>query len=647
MNTNRRTIASSQRRGAFTLVVRRILKDERGQTLPIVALLMTSLLGMAGLVTDVGHAYVVRGTLQNAANASALAAAGYVYTSSSQSVNAISVAKQYSAAPGGSNFFSGGTVQTSVTTKCVSMLLPAGSSCTGSSAANAVVVKNTTSINTLFMALFGVRQLSVSATATASMQGASLPWNIAIIVDSTGSMATEDSNCSLTQFQCALNGVQTLMENVNPCPSGVSNCSTPSNANVRIALFTFPNVLTAVNGALPVFNGTTYDSIQDDVACGGSPATFQAPTKQPIAAPYTLPVPGAVLPVYTSTTAPSPYAVGLNYLTYSNKNGTKTTTWDASYQITPFLSDYYNASSPTKLNPSSYLVQAAGNGSTQGCLTYTFGIAGSNGLGSNFGNTYLASSIYAAQSALTAQQIANGGRNAIILLSDGDANASYYAGGSAYNNGDYGSVTQGADANEFPQAPGVSLTLPNGSEVGPSSKSYQVPPYYTPATIVSASTKGTLLGYDTLSSTSAPPNGSSQIQTRSSSVTGIYPDWFDQCQQAITAGQYATSHSTTVFAVAYGASTSGCNSGWNIGLTDTTKTATGVNVPFSSVSGVNPCVTMENIATTMGTFYSDYNQGGSSTNCQDTSHPTVSLQEIFEAVSSTFTTPRLIPNNAS
>jgi len=36
---------------------------------------------MGGLVIDVGHAYVVRGQLQNSANAAALAAAGYVYTS--------------------------------------------------------------------------------------------------------------------------------------------------------------------------------------------------------------------------------------------------------------------------------------------------------------------------------------------------------------------------------------------------------------------------------------------------------------------------------------------------------------------------------------------------------------------------------------
>ena len=49
------------------------LRSQSGQTLPFVALAMTGLLGMGGLVIDVGHAYVVRGQLQNSANAAALA----------------------------------------------------------------------------------------------------------------------------------------------------------------------------------------------------------------------------------------------------------------------------------------------------------------------------------------------------------------------------------------------------------------------------------------------------------------------------------------------------------------------------------------------------------------------------------------------
>jgi len=338
------------------------------------------------------------------------------------------------------------------------------------------------------------------------------------------------------------------------------------------------------------------------------------------------------LPIYTSANAPSTYDVGLNYLTYSNKVGSTTTTWDATYQITPFVSDYYAPTASSGLNSSSSLVQAVGYGTTKGCLTYTFGVDGATGGGSNFGNTYLASSIYAAQSALAAQQALYGGKNAIIFLSDGQANASDYS----KNTSQYGtanSTNQYADATEFPEGPA-------GSEVGPTSSSYKVPAYYTPATIL-ASQK--TLGYDTLSSTSTATG-----QTRSGSSKGSYPDWYDQCQQAIVAAQYATNQNTTVFSVAYGSEGSGCSNGWGIGMTDSTLVSTGTNQPYTSISQVLPCTTMEDIASSWTSFYSDNQQTGNvNLGCTDLNHSTVSLQDIFQAISATFTTPRLIPNNAT
>jgi len=469
------------------------------------------------------------------------------------------------------------------------------------------------------MFLAGIKTLSVSATATASMQGKSMPWNVAIIVDSTGSMATVDSNCSgLTEFQCALSGTQALLQATPPCPSGEVTCAA-SDANVRMGLFTFPNVLTSVNGTLPVVNGNSVDSISADTNCNGSPGTWATPANQPIAAPYTLPKPGATLPVDSST--------GLTYMTYKQTSTGKT--WNATYQITPFVSDYFSPSSPGGLASSSVLVKAVGYGTTKGCLTYTLGIDGSDGGGSHFGNTYFASAIYAAQSALAAEQTSYGGRNALIFLSDGQANASEYA----TNSSGYGSTVQAVDANEFPEAPA-------GSEVGPSTTKYPVPAYLTPATVMP--NNGTQIGYDTLSSTATATG-----QTRSSSTKGHYPDWNDQCQQAIQAAQYAAAQGTTVFAVAYGSESSGCTNGWSVGATDTTLIATGTNQPFPMLSNLLPCTTMENIASSWSTFYSDNQQTGNvNLGCTDLNHTTVSLNDIFQAIAVTFTTPRLLPNDA-
>jgi putative Tad-like protein involved in Flp pilus assembly len=479
--------------------------------------------------------------------------------------------------------------------------MPKGTSCVSGSAPNAVKVVNSTVVKTFLMGLFGVPTLKVGATATASMGPAANPWNVAIIIDSTGSMATTDSNCNtLTEFQCALTGTQALLESTNPCPNGVTSCS-GSGSNVRVSLFTFPNVLTS-------YNGVSNNSLSDDINCSGTPATWTDYSAQPIAAPYTLPVPGATLPGTPNATS----------MTYTQTSTGKT--WTATYQITPFLSDYYEPSAAGGLNSSSNLVKAVGVGSTKGCLTYTFGIWGT-GSGSGFGNTYLPGAIYEAQAALVAEQTAsapNGGKNAIIILSDGQSNASYYSKNtSAY--GTANSTNQYADAYEFPSGPA-------GSEVGPTSTSPAdpVPAYYTPATTSS-------YGYSALTG------------------TGVYPDWKDQCQQAMAAAQYATSKGTRVYSVAYGSESSGCNSGWNIGLTDTTlqsSVVSAANVSFT-LSQVTPCLSMENIASSLTYFYSDYNQSGSGSTCQDNSHATETLNDIFQAIAATFTTPRLLPNNAT
>jgi hypothetical protein len=185
------------------------------------------------------------------------------------------------------------------------------------------------------------------------------------------------------------------------------------------------------------------------------------------------------------------------------------------------------------------------------------------------------------------------------------------------------------DASQFPEAPA-------GSEVGPTMSGYPVPSYYTPAKILAAQNT---LAYDTLSSTS-----SGSGQTRSGTTKGTYPDWYDQCQQAIVAAQYATAHGTAVYAVAYGSGSSGCSSGWSIGLTDTTLVATGANDPFS-LSQLTPCVTVENMATSLSNFYSDYAQSGSNSTCLDNAHNVTSLSDIFSAIAATFSNPRLLPNN--
>src|ERR1035438_587511 len=147
MNTNPRSEEVSPMRNSILSFARRAYSDQRGQTLPFVALGMVALLGMGGLVVDVGHAYVVRGQLQNSANAAALAASGAVYNSQSNSVNYTSLATQYNCGSGAENANTGVTCTQTFTPKCFNSLMPPGENCTGAPN-NAVVVNNTASAKT-------------------------------------------------------------------------------------------------------------------------------------------------------------------------------------------------------------------------------------------------------------------------------------------------------------------------------------------------------------------------------------------------------------------------------------------------------------------------------------------------------------------
>jgi len=343
--------------------VRGFLFDERGQLLLWAPLVMIAVIAIAGLTIDGGQFYVARSQLQNSTNAAALAAAGGVYNTGTTN-SASAVGPIYSSSPGNANFNSKlGKVVTTVTPKCLNMLMPAGLSCaTTGAVSNAVVVTQTASVSTHFMALFGVSSLSVSTTATASMQGISQPWNVAIVVDSTGSMNVSDSNCNggVTEFQCALEGVQALLAATNPvCPSGSSTC--PTGASFRVALFTFPNVST--------------NTVHMDIDCSGNPTAL----------PYTLPAPTATsyAPLTYTTGGASPKTWTATYEVTYPVSGTGVTNAATDADANGFVSDYYAPSSTSTggLNTSSSIVGAVGYGGPSGkagCLTYTQGIVNSS-----------------------------------------------------------------------------------------------------------------------------------------------------------------------------------------------------------------------------------------------------------------------------
>jgi len=578
-------------------IIRFLLADDGGQVLPWVAVATVVLICTSALVLDVGNALVAQRKLQASTDAAALAAAQSI---SGTTTTYQTVAGNYGADTGGKNTYSGLNVGTpSVTGLCLSTVQSWGIACTTSGGKvtipNAVRVTQSATINTFFAGIFGKPTLALSATATAA-NARPLPYNIALIVDSTLSMNAVDSNCNnLTQEQCALQGVRQLLTGL-------------STSYDHVALFTFPNVVIAPgspagvaigsngaaatykcttttpskSGTIAYYNGTSAgygytpllyntDNNGSDSSGGSSQSNslpdqvhYQPPwTGIAWAMPYTFP------PKPTDTTG------------YTIPTGTDA----ATYQVTPFLEDYNTTSGDTNtLVGSSALVQAVGG--VSGCG----GIVPSSYDG-DFG-TYYAGAIYAAQAALLKEQTTHpNSANAIIILGDGDSNS--------------------------PQTWGPMYSMPDTA-------THAETTYGTNSAL-------TTNGYTYPASWPTAGSG------------GSYPSWKGQCGQAIDAGQYAatykvgsTTNGTAVYTIAYDANTSGCTTDKNAG----------------THANTTPCKALQLMATQDGSsptgyFYSDVNSSGSGCTANTTNSGLTAISDIYLNIQKKLSGARLIPDSTT
>ncbi len=362
-------------------------RNRSGQAAIFVVLAVPLFFGLAGLVFDMGMAYAAQLSLSNSTQAAALAGAEAMALPGATLSSVTTAVKNLSSASGGANagqLFSGAAIASGYPVlSCLSTVSTTMSvSCYGPSSANAIAVKQTASVPTYFLRMFGASSFNLSATATAAMRGAtSAPYNVAIVVDTTRSMTDRDSdsNCSSTRISCALSGIQVLLGTLSPCNPGLGSCGTVTSGNVpksvdRVSLFVFP----------PVTTGT----VANDYNCGGSVST----------AAYTNPLPS------TST-----------------------------YQVVGFSSDYRSSDNASSLSTSSNLIAAVAGTSGTPCLQVIGGYG-----------TYYAQAINNAQAALVSEKSSfPGSQNVMIILSDGDATASAAAmPGSSLISGTYTSSIQ-------------------------------------------------------------------------------------------------------------------------------------------------------------------------------------------------------------
>jgi Flp pilus assembly protein TadG len=368
--------------------LRKFHKDERGQSAVVVTVTLFSIMALAASGVETGHVYYAHRILQASTNAAALAGAQQMpdilaattdvtaYSSETGEKNATPLLQNASITP---TYYCSTKVSSTLNVGCEAPPTGEGS-CTSGSTCNALKVVQTASVNLWFGGLVGIRKFNLTSVATASMRGGSdTPYNIAVIIDTTESMtsaAASGDGCgsNASQIDCAVSGLATLLETMDPCPLNTT-CSSSGAYVDDISLFVFPAIKA----------GNT----SDDTSC---------PTTNPPIVPYAFPVvtPGStqnlILP--TSTT------------TYPNNAGT--------YQVVTFNNTYKTNDATTTLKSGDALASAVGVGA--GC---THGLEAPGGEG-----TYYAQVIYAAQATLATQQSNNAGsQNVLIILSDGDATA--------------------------------------------------------------------------------------------------------------------------------------------------------------------------------------------------------------------------------
>lgn len=428
----------------------RWLAAESGQMLPLIALLSALVLAMGGICIDVGHAFICKRELQTSADAAALAGAWALTATNATAGSVQSLASAYSSARGNKNANPAFTsVTVSTTLKCLNTVSNWGVFCSGSNTGNnAVQVLETATIDTWFIRLasvFGVASantLTIQAESTAAMRsGGNDQYNVAIVLDTTGSMNNidHDANCGNTEIYCALQGLRVLLQSLSPCgPSSTASNCVPFD---QVSLFTFPNVLA--------------NTAQYDTTCSGWGWWGGWGQNSPTTAYYSTP------------------GVGANWSAPSGSSPT--------YQITGYLSDYSKTNKPNGgLNPNSALGIAAGGSGKYGC-------PGLQAATSGVASTYYAGAIYAAQSSLIAARAANpGSKNAMVILTDAGANTTQMTNG-RHNGNTYPSLdsqcAQGIAAAAYAKSQGTTVyTVSYGaaSNTGPMNNGCTTDPALSP-----------------------------------------------------------------------------------------------------------------------------------------------------------------------
>lgn len=225
----------------------RLRRDERGNTLAIMAAALIPMIGMVGSAVDISRAYLVKTRLQQACDAGVLAAR--------RTMSGQSIANDTNAQTQATNFFNinlkNGAYGATVVPISVSDVMSNGSA-TGTIDGTA-----SATVPTTLMRIFGKTSITMTATCEAQLQVANN--DVMFVLDTTGSMncaAQNDSSCSDNGLvEKSTSKIKALRTAVNNFYTTLS-AATTSGSQLRIGFVPYS---TTVNvGALLTAANSSY-----------------------------------------------------------------------------------------------------------------------------------------------------------------------------------------------------------------------------------------------------------------------------------------------------------------------------------------------------------------------------------------------------
>ena len=212
-----------------TSALRGLWHRQDGATAILFAIMVSGLIGMVGLSIDVGRVMTAKNGFTASAQSAALAGAYALLQSGATQTTVAAAVTAWNTAHAPSNVT---VTSATASLSCVTTNsnLP---NCTTSNP-NVVNVTQTGTVTTHFLKAFGFPSFTLASTsAAAKAGGVATPLNVMFVLDSTASMNTADTGCTVpgvkspTRYQCALYSIQSVLKVMQPSMTSVALMAFP------------------------------------------------------------------------------------------------------------------------------------------------------------------------------------------------------------------------------------------------------------------------------------------------------------------------------------------------------------------------------------------------------------------------------------